>query len=75
MQRDPLENIDAAILGMYAAVKIFRHNGIDPHKMVDAVMETTNLRPLDSPTIVDIWRQKCGRPHFGDCRGEKTQGI
>jgi hypothetical protein len=35
---NPLDNIGSGILGMYAAIKIFRHNGIDPHAMVDAII-------------------------------------
>lgn len=32
-----LRNLGAACLGMYAAIKICLHNGIDPHALCDMV--------------------------------------
>lgn len=40
---DPLDNIEAGILGMYAAIKIFHHNGIDPHKMMDVIVSVCQM--------------------------------
>lgn len=57
---NPLDNLGAGCMGMYAAIKIFRHNGVDPHEMCDAILREVfndqdsrdrNHRPLVSGII------------------------
>lgn len=45
-----LDNLGAAILGMYAAIKICRRNGIDPHRMCDSIIaEVFEKKPTAPP--------------------------
>lgn len=41
---DPLDNIESGILGMFAAIKIFRHNGIDPRLMLERINDRVFMK-------------------------------
>lgn len=71
-----IENIDAGLMGLYAGCKILRHAGIDPHLMIDPIMNELHREDLErADKEPDDKCKRCGGKGWVDecCGGDSLK--